>query len=117
VFGEDFGGKLALTVSILFGSILLAQPPSAQTLLDEASSAYRQGKTAEAARILDTILKDHPGEPGALVLMGVVLDAQQRYNDADTYYQRALNASPRSPQVLNNAGNHFLAAGNRKRAR
>jgi len=53
----------------------------------------------------------------ALVLMGVVLDAQQRHNDAETYYQRALKAAPRSPQVLNNAANHFLAAGNRDRAR
>lgn len=117
MFGEDSGGKLALTVSILVASVLFAQPPSAQTLLDEASSAYRQGKTAEAARIIDTILKDHPSEPGALVLMGVVLDAQQRYNDAETYYQRALKVAPGSPQVLNNAANHFLAAGNRKRAR
>ena len=117
MFGKDPSGKLALTVSILFGSVLLAQPPPAQTLLDKASAAYRQGKTAEAARILDTILKDHPGEPGALVLMGVVLDAQQRYNDAETYYLRALNVAPGSPQVLNNAANHFLAAGDRKRAR
>jgi hypothetical protein len=63
VFGQDSSGKLALTVSILVGGILLAQPPSAQILLDEASAAYRQGKPAEAAQILDTILTDHPGEP------------------------------------------------------
>jgi tetratricopeptide (TPR) repeat protein len=117
VFGEDSGGKLALTVSILVGSVLLAQPPSAQTSLDQASTAYRQGKTAEAAQILEAILKNHPSEPGALVLMGVVLDAQQRYVDAETYYQRVLKVAPGAPQVLNNAANHFLAAGNRNRAR
>ncbi len=109
--------RLALTFSVLVGSVLIAQPPSAQTPLDDAAAAYRQGKTAEAVQILDTILKDRPSEPGALVLMGVVLDAQQRYKDAETYYQRALKVAPGSPQVLNNAANHFLAAGNRNRAR
>ena len=117
MFGEDSSGKLALTVSFFVGSILLAQPPSAKILLDEASAAYRQGKPAEAAQILGAILKDHPDEPGALVLMGVVLDVQQRYKDAETYYLHALKVAPGSPQVLNNAANHFLAAGNRTRAR
>src|SRR5690348_11214596 len=49
--------------------------------------------------------------------MGVVLDAGQRYQDAERYYQRALKAAPDSTQVLNNAANHYMATGNGPRAR
>ena len=51
MFGEDSGGKLALTVSILVGSVLLAQPRSAQTSLDEASAAYQRGETINVAEL------------------------------------------------------------------
>lgn len=117
VFRDRFSHNLALTFSCLVGSVLLAQPPAVPTSLDEAAAAYTEGKTAEAARILETVLKADPTDPSALVLMGVVLDTEQRYSDADAYYQRALTVAPGSPQVLNNAANHYLIIGNRNRAR
>jgi len=101
----------------LLAALLLAQPHPNPAPLDEAAAAYSAGKAEEAARILDGILKAHPGEPGALILMGVVLDSLERYADAESYYQRALKVAPTSPQVLNNAANHYLASGNREGAR
>jgi tetratricopeptide (TPR) repeat protein len=85
--------------------------------LDDAVAAYRAGKTDEAKRLLGPYLEKHPKETAALVLMGAVLDAGQEYEGAEPYYRRALDLAPKSPQVLNNAGNHYLAAGDRSRAR
>jgi len=90
---------------------------SAQQLaLDEAVAAYRAGKTDDARRILTAYLEKHPNETAALILMGAVLDSAQSYGEAEPYYRRALDLAPKSPQVLNNAGNHYLAAGDRSRA-
>jgi len=116
VFREGPGLKLVLRCLLCFGSLLRAQHPSSQAL-DQASAAYQNGQTDGAARILDALLRDHPKDANALVLMGAVLDAEQRYNDAETYYLRALTVAPGSPHALNNAANHYLLTGNRKRAR
>jgi tetratricopeptide (TPR) repeat protein len=94
-------------------SAALAQQPA----LDDAVAAYQAGKTDDAKRILTPYLEKHPKDTAALVLMGAVLDAAQKYEDAEPYYRRALDLAPGSPQVLNNAGNHYLAAGDRARAR
>jgi Tfp pilus assembly protein PilF len=105
--------KLALTLAFLGGIVLSAQ----QAALDEAAAAFEQGKTTEARQKLEAVLKNHPNELGGLVLMGVVLDSEQRYSEAESYYQRALKIAPDSAQVLNNVANHYLASGNRNRAR
>lgn len=109
--------KLIFTASFLAGIVVSAQQPARETALDEAAAAYEQGKTAEAEQKIDWILKNHPGDLGALVLMGVVLDSEQRYKEAESYYGRALKIAPDSAQVLNNVANHYLATGNRLRAR
>lgn len=85
--------------------------------MDEAAAAYEQGRTQEAEHKIDSILTNHPRDLGALVLMGVVLDSQQRYQEAESYYSRALKIAPNSVQLLNNMANHYLAAGNQVRAR
>jgi tetratricopeptide (TPR) repeat protein len=53
----------------------------------------------------------------ALMVKGASLDAEQRYGEAEAYYQRALKLAPDSAQVLNNVANHYLASGDRDRAR
>ena len=113
MFFDGPARSLALVLSLLTVSSIRAQ----QTAIDEAAAAYQQGKAAEAEQKLDTVLRQHPDELGALLLMGAVLDSEQRYKDAETYYQRALKIAPDSPQLLNNAANHFLASGNQARAR
>lgn len=52
----------------------------------------------------------------ALMLKGMQLDSQHRYREAEPYYQRALKLAPKSAQVLNNVGNHYLASGRREQA-
>lgn len=104
--------KLILALSAV-GVLLGQQAPS----LDEAAADFEQGRAAEAGEKLNAILKSHPDDLRALVLKGAVLDSLQRYSEAEKYYQRALKLAPGSAQVLNNAANHYLASGDRRRAR
>ena len=50
------------------------------------------------------------------MLLGVILDSGKRYPEAETFYNRALQLAPRAVPLLNNLGNHYLAAGVPKRA-
>ncbi|MGI8958797.1 MAG: tetratricopeptide repeat protein [Bryobacteraceae bacterium] len=108
---------LPFTLSFLASVVLFAHQSGVEAALDEATSDFAQGRTAEAENRVDSILKDHPAELRALILKGAVLDSQQRYNDAEGYYQSALKLAPNSAQVLNNLANHYLASGDRDRAR
>ncbi len=107
-------GKLVLALTAV--GVLLSQI-GVPTGLDEAAADFEQGRTAEAGQKLDAILKDHPADLRALVLKAAVLDALDRPAEAESYYQRALKLAPGSAQVLNNAANHYLASGDRRRAR
>jgi tetratricopeptide (TPR) repeat protein len=53
----------------------------------------------------------------ALMIKGMQLDSQKRYSEAETYYRRALELAPNSAAVLNNLGNHYLASGDKAKAR
>jgi tetratricopeptide (TPR) repeat protein len=110
-------GRIVVLVFACLPAVALLAQPASEPAFDAATTAYEQGKAADAARILGEVLQNHPNDLRALVLMGVVLDGSQRYAEAEPYYLRALKIAPSSPQVLNNAANHYLAVGNRNRAR
>jgi tetratricopeptide (TPR) repeat protein len=107
-------GNLVLALTVV--GVLVAQTGAPATL-DQAAADFEQGRTAEAGQKLDAILKDHPADLRALVLKAAVLDALARHAEAEAYYQHALKLAPDSAQVLNNAANHYLASGDRRRAR
>ncbi len=107
------GSRLLLTALLAAAGVTLGTQPT----VDEAAAAFQQGDAAGAERKLATILNEHPTDPAALTLMGVVLDSLQRYKEAELFYQRALKVAPSSAPVLNNAANHYLASGDRGRAR
>jgi Flp pilus assembly protein TadD len=62
-------------------SFLQAQIPS--STYDKVTEAFQLGKIAEAEQILKTALQNNPNDAQALGLMGVILDAQKRYDEAD----------------------------------
>jgi tetratricopeptide (TPR) repeat protein len=117
VTGKAWVGEAMRALSFLTGVLLVAQQPGPDLALDEVATAFEQGKNAEAEQKLRPILEKHPSNLRALVLAGAVLDAGGRYSEADGYYQRALKIAPGSAQLLNNAANHYLASGDRSRAR
>jgi tetratricopeptide (TPR) repeat protein len=114
VLRSSWFGNLVLALTAV--GVLVGQSGAPATL-DEAAADFEQGRTAEAGQKLDAILKDHPADLRALVLKAAVLDSLDRHDEAETYYQHALKLAPDSAQVLNNAANHYLASGDRRRAR
>jgi tetratricopeptide (TPR) repeat protein len=80
-------------------------------VLQKAAADFQQGKVSEAEQALRGALKQAPHDPAALGLLGVVLDAQKRFEEAESTYNRALALAPRSPALLNNLGNHYMALG------
>ncbi len=91
--------------------VISSAPAAPQSGYEDAARLFQQGRAAEAEAILKPLIEKHPGDARVLALMGAVLDSQQRFEQAEPYYQRALALAPRSPALLNNAGNHYLAAG------
>jgi tetratricopeptide (TPR) repeat protein len=107
-------------VFFLFVSAGAAQSPPGQvpsSVLHQIATEFEQGKVPEAERGVRTALEKAPRDPAALSLLGVILDAQQRYGEAESAYQQALAVVPGSPGILNNLGNHYLAQGKANQAR
>ena len=110
--------RFVLVPSLLTCATLLAQEPQVpRSVLQEATREFQQGDITQAQRTLRAALGRAPRDPSALGLLGVVLDAGKRYDQAEAAYQQALALAPRSPSLLNNLGNHYLASEKPEQAR
>ncbi|NWG14740.1 MAG: tetratricopeptide repeat protein [Acidobacteria bacterium] len=98
-------------------SIAFAQPSRPDDPYASITSAIEQGRFAEAETALRSMLHASPDELRALSLLGVVLDSQQRYGEAEETYLRAIRLAPGSAALLNNLGNHYLVRGDPEKAR
>jgi len=109
---------IAFFASFLFVSLGAAQSPQVPSrVLHQVAAEFEQGNIPEAERMVRAALEKAPRDPAALSLLGVILDAQQRYGEAESAYQQALAVVPGSPGILNNLGNHYLAQGKTAPAR
>jgi len=89
---------------------------SGSDVVSEAVASLQAGDVAHAEQILRADLRVRPGNGESLGLLGVVLDQQKRYQDADPVYRRAIALEPQSPGLRNNYGNHLLATNHFKQA-
>jgi len=95
---------------ILFYSLAsLAQISDA--VYNQVTAAFQEGRLAEAERYLRSALGEHPQEARALSLLGIILDNQKRFEEAERSYKTALSIAPDSTALLNNLGNHYVARG------
>jgi tetratricopeptide (TPR) repeat protein len=113
--------RLTLLALVLLHALSVAPIPAQEevpaSVYEQALSALKSGQAGEAERALAGALGKHPRDARALGLMGVILDAEQRFDLAERYYNQALEVDPRSASLLNNLGNHYLARGDGERAR
>jgi Flp pilus assembly protein TadD len=65
------------------------------TRLERIATLIRENKTAEAERQLTTLLRATPNEPVALNLLGTIRAKQNRLNEAETLFVRAVVNDPR----------------------
>lgn len=85
--------------------------------ISQAVAALQSGDLASAEQILSAELKQRPNNADALEVLGVVLDQEKKYTEAEAVYRRAIALSPHSPPILNNYGNHLVTTGKREEAR
>ncbi len=78
--------------------------------MSDAVAALRRGDLSSAEQTLRAELKAHPNDADALGLLGVVLDNEKHFAEADGVYRRALELNAHSSALLNNYGNHLLNA-------
>lgn len=76
-----------------------------------ALAALQRGDFAVAEQILRPEVEARPGDAAALTLLGVSLDSQKKYPEAEGFHKRASISAPNSPDVWNNYANHLLATG------
>ncbi len=108
----------AIRLAAVLACVLAAQPCSAQDdAVASAVAALERGNYASAEQILQGRLRLQPKDTAALGVLGVVLDQEKKYSEADEIYRRALANSPPEPALLNNYGNHLIATGKAAQAR
>ena len=83
----------------------------------EASAALQRGDFPAAENKLRAELKLRPNDVAALSLLGVALDNQQKFSEAEPLHRRAIGANPPSALAFGNFGNHLLLKGDERGAR
>ena len=100
----------------LFAGTSVALPQASSSVDRKAATDFEAGRVADAETALEAVLRADPRDLSALSLMAVILDSQRKYSEAEEFYRRALQIAPGSTALLNNLGNHHLAAGNPQKA-
>ena len=88
-----------------------SRPARTATELATALAAYRQGRLADATRLLDQILQRHPVQPDALHLLGAVRLAGGDFAAACDALGRAALAAPKNAELLNTYGSALRRSG------
>ncbi|MBF0422668.1 MAG: tetratricopeptide repeat protein [Magnetococcales bacterium] len=81
-----------------------------------ALTAHRQGQVAEAEAHCLALLRDHPEDPDALHLLGVMASELGRYAQAVTWIEAAVRLKPMFPEAYYNLGNAFKGLGRQDQA-
>lgn len=73
--------------------------------------AFREGRLADAKRIMQQVLKKRPREPAALQVTGLIAAQEGRLELAERTFRRAVGITPESADAHNNLANALLALG------
>jgi len=92
------------------------KPVALQAALRDASSAYQQGDLEPAARLLDAVLRQHPAQPQALQLRGMVARRHGALPRALAWLRAAAEAAPGDAGVRANLSRALLDAGQAEEA-
>jgi len=103
--------RLLLCVVAAFGAF------AADALFTEGLDALKRGDFPAAERKLKAELQSHPNEVEALSFLGVALDNQRKFAEADGFHRRSLALAPRSNSILDKYASHLLLMGDESGAR
>lgn len=82
----------------------------------QALALEQQGQFGQAQAEWQAILKAHPADAEALAHLGLIASRQERYQDAATYYRKALELNPGTPGLRLNLGLALFKGGEMKQA-
>jgi tetratricopeptide (TPR) repeat protein len=98
----------------------LARPPLSTprqaALIQQGISFHNRKQFPEAERCYQTVLRENPGHPDALNLMGVLAVEANRMPLAVEYFRKAVGFLPKEPMYLNNLGNALILTGSHDEA-
>ena len=86
-------------------------------MLMEGVDALKRGDYSAAEAKLRAEIQAHPDDVEALSFLGVALDNEKRFAEADSFHRRALALAPRSNSILDKYASHLLATGDEAGAR
>ncbi len=107
----------AIRLAAVLAFVVTLQSFAQEDAIAPAIAALERGDYSSAEQILQAHLHLQPKDGAALGVLGVVLDQEKKYGEADEIYHRALANSPPDPALLNNFGNHLIATGKPMEAR
>src|SRR5436190_20270879 len=108
---------LLLPVVLALSCMLTGQGADSSAALQDAVAALQRGDFPSAERKLRAELKLHPNDAETLSLLGLALDNQKKFPEADAIHRRAIAAAPGSTRAFGNYGNHLLLTGDEIGAR
>ena len=79
--------------------------------------ALKRGDLPAAESKLRAEIQAHPDDVEALSFLGVALDGEKKFAEADSFHRRALALAPRSNSILDKYGGHLLITGDEAGAR
>jgi tetratricopeptide (TPR) repeat protein len=100
-----------LLVVLSVASPLKAFPQASAISYSQVEGFLQKGELQKAEHVLRAALAEHPRDARLLDWLGITLDEEHQYSEAEQYYLTAVRLSPNSPAILNNLGNHYVAEG------
>ncbi len=91
--------------------------PQSRSIYEQAASDIQAGHAPAAIQILEARLHESPQDLRALTLMGMALLAQDRREEGNGYFQKALQVNPDYAPALRNLASSHMAAGKPDSAR
>jgi tetratricopeptide (TPR) repeat protein len=100
-----------LRLSAVLLAVALSLAGDDRPAIRAALAALQRGDFAVAEQTLRPEVQARPKDASALTLLGVALDGQKKFAEAEAVHHRAVANAPNSPDAWNNYANHLMEAG------
>jgi tetratricopeptide (TPR) repeat protein len=115
--GSILGAEHKLEESTLYlQRALKLDPDNIAVRRDLASNQWQTGHLPEAQQNLERILKEKPGEPRTILLLGMVLEAREDYADAARSFESVRGLVKEQPESIAALARAYYHIGEKERA-
>ncbi len=90
---------------------LALTPDDPQLLNAKAYALYLSGRGSEGRTLAEEVIRQHPGNPGAMDTLGCILLSEGYVKEATGYLEQATEYLPRDPEVLSHLAEAYHLQG------